>query len=107
MSQSSVRSGSIHAVSTVLPRSAGAVSVRVPCWDDVIRTLRLDVVDLDASTDEIRFDGHLIGFISRDGRLFRANAGTRFESSTECGHYFLWDEAAAMLVNAFGIPLDT
>jgi hypothetical protein len=67
-----------------------------------IRMIQIDVIDLDDLTEEIRLDGYTIGFISRAGRIFVAQTGTRLDRAEECGQCLLWDKAAAILVTLLG-----
>lgn len=82
--------------------SAATVAVPLECFDKVIRTISLTVVDLDDVVQEIRLDGRVIGFIHAAGRIFVALTGTRMDWAVECGQSLLWDKAAATLVTTFG-----
>lgn len=78
------------------------VPLRLEWFDGLIRTIQVVVIDLDDVTEEIRLDGHTIGFIGRAGRIFVAQTGTRLDQAEECGQCLLWDKAATILVNLLG-----
>ena len=77
---------------------ADTVPPQVKWFDGRIRTVQIVVNDLNELTEEICLDGNTIGFISRVGRIFVAQTGTRLDRAEECGQCFLWDEAATILV---------
>jgi hypothetical protein len=75
-----------------------AVPLRLEWFDGRTRTIQIVVTDLDDRTEELRLDGHTIGFISRAGPIFVALTGTRLDRAEECGQCLLWDNAATILV---------
>lgn len=81
-----------------------AVPLRLEWFDGRTRTIQIVVTDLDDLTEELRLDGHTIGFISRAGPIFVAMTGTRLDRAEECGQCLLWDKAATILVTLMGRP---
>jgi hypothetical protein len=85
-------------------RAPGAVTVplRMEWFDNRIRTIPIVVIDLHDLTEEIRLDGHTIGFITRAGRIFVARAGARLDRAEECAQSLIWDKVATILVALSG-----
>lgn len=75
-----------------------AVPLRVKGSDGRIRSMEIIAISLGAMTEEICLNGQTIGFISRVGQIFVAQAGNRWDRAEECGQYHLWDKAATILV---------
>jgi hypothetical protein len=75
-----------------------AVPSHVEWGTGQLRTVQVDVIELDDLTEEIRLERHAIGLIARAGRIFVAQTGTRWDRAEECGQYLLWDKAAAIVV---------
>lgn len=86
---------------------AATVPLRLESPHNAMRIVTLTVVECDDLVQEIRCDGHVIGFIHRAGRIFVALAGSRHDRALECAQSVLWEKVASTLVAVREQDLDT